>query len=255
MHTDCPVVLHGLSMPDLIQHLIGIHSAPTTLIVCSSRSAFEHQLLSSLSGPPPHVDQVDANAVDVGQVSKHPLVIPTLHLLSCTSTIRLAFCPSLEALRAHLTVLSADHVTEPSSTKRGDTRRPILCILNFLAIHRETTSFSAQGLSRTLAIAVDAAARCGQKLVLSECPVPPETGRTEEGSHEAAMEATGPNDGQDSADTRDPWEEQLSILSVTTKSFGVGSRGWAGRTVSARAVAERWCRFERYQGVQARQVF
>ncbi|KAK8212041.1 hypothetical protein IWZ01DRAFT_433398 [Phyllosticta capitalensis] len=204
MHTDCPVVLHGLSMPDLIQHLIGIHSAPTTLIVCSSR--------------------IDANAVDVGQVSKHPLVIPTLHLLSCTSTIRLAFCPSLEALRAHLTALSADHATEPSSTKRGDTRRPILCILNFLAIHRETTSFSAQGLSRTLAIAVDAAARCGQKLVLSEY-------------------------------TRDPWEEQLSILSVTTKSFGVGSRGWAGRTVSARAVAERWCRFERYQGVQARQVF
>lgn len=40
-----------------------------------------------------------------------------------------------------------------------------------------------------------------------------------------------------------PWDEQLSILNVTTKTFGVGDRGWVGRTVSIRQVAERWCEF------------
>ncbi|KAK7538099.1 uncharacterized protein J3D65DRAFT_552077 [Phyllosticta citribraziliensis] len=208
MHSSCPIVLHGLSMTDLLQHLTATHSAPTTLIVCSSRDLFEHQLVRALGASSLQVDQD-------GHARKHPLVTPTLHLLKSTLTVRLAFCPSLEALRAHLAVYRANHACEVS----GGTREPMLCILNMLALHRETTSFSAQGISRTLAIAVEAAARCGQKLVISEYP----------------------------------WSEQLSILNVTTKSFGVGSRGWAGRTVSARAVAERWCRFERYQGVQARQ--
>ncbi|KAK7509053.1 uncharacterized protein IWZ02DRAFT_387376 [Phyllosticta citriasiana] len=196
MHSNCPIVLHGLTMADLLHHLIGTHSAPTTLIVCSSRDLFEHQLLHALGGS---------------------LLTPTLHLLKSTLTIRLVFCPSLEALRAHLAVYNA--------------QSGILCVLNMLALHRDTTSFSAQGLSRTLAIAVEAAARRGQKLVMSECPGP-----------------------SDSTVEEDPWSEQLSILNVTTKSFGVGSRGWAGRTVSARAVAERWCSFERYQGPEKEHV-
>ncbi|KAK8161241.1 hypothetical protein IWX90DRAFT_289928 [Phyllosticta citrichinensis] len=244
MHSSCPIVLHGLSMTDLLQHLTATHSAPTTLIVCSSRDLFEHQLLRALGASSLHVDQ-DEHA------RKHPLATPTLQLLKSTLTIHLAFCPSLEALRAHLAVYRTNHVSEVS----GGTREPMLCILNMLALHRETTSFSAQGISRTLAIAVEAAARCGQKLVISECPGPSDT-ITGEYRHEAAERL--PQDAEASVDQepsepQDPWSEQLSILNVTTKSFGVGSRGWAGRTVSARAVAERWCRFERYQGVQARQ--
>jgi hypothetical protein len=42
----------------------------------------------------------------------------------------------------------------------------------------------------------------------------------------------------------DPWEEQVSILNVTTKSFGAGERGWVGRTVKIRTVAERWFVFK-----------
>lgn len=222
MHSSCPVVLHGLSMTDLLQHLTATHSAPTTLIVCSSRHLFERRLSRTL-------DQEDRGR-------KHPLLTPTLHLLKSTLPIRLAFCPSLEALRAHLAVYRTNHAGEVNVS--GDAREPQLCILNMLALHRETTSFSAQGISRTLASAVEAAARCGQKLVISEFPAP--------------SDSNNEDDAEADVD-RDPWSEQLSILNVTTKSFGVGSRGWAGRTVSARAVAERWCRFERYRRVQARQ--
>lgn len=53
------------------------------------------------------------------------------------------------------------------------------------------------------------------------------------------------NDGEHQPVQRsdDPWDQQLSMLNVTTKTFGVGERGWVGRTVSVRQVAERWCEF------------
>ena len=40
-----------------------------------------------------------------------------------------------------------------------------------------------------------------------------------------------------------PWDEEVSLLNVTTKSFGAGERGWVGRTVRVRAVVGRWCGF------------
>ena len=40
------------------------------------------------------------------------------------------------------------------------------------------------------------------------------------------------------------WDDEVSILNVTTKSFAAGERGWVGRTVKVRAVAGRWCIFE-----------
>lgn len=50
----------------------------------------------------------------------------------------------------------------------------------------------------------------------------------------------------DERDESSPWDEQLSMLNVTTKTFGIGERGWVGRTVSVRQVAGRWCDFVRY---------
>lgn len=41
-----------------------------------------------------------------------------------------------------------------------------------------------------------------------------------------------------------PWDDEVSILNVTTKSFGAGERGWVGRTVKVRAVVGRWCVFQ-----------
>lgn len=40
------------------------------------------------------------------------------------------------------------------------------------------------------------------------------------------------------------WDEEVSMLNVTTKSFGAGERGWVGRTVAVRTVAGRWCAFK-----------
>ncbi|KAH7063391.1 hypothetical protein B0J12DRAFT_561886 [Macrophomina phaseolina] len=204
-----PTVLHPVSLPDFVRYLVDHHATPTNLVVCSSRADFEKHLLYCLETFPAPQTGVDQ------------LLVPTLDNLFTTSTIRLTFCASLETLRAHLSSLTAkspDRPTAPPSVTSTPFSRtdahPILALLSPIALHRETTSFSAQGLSRTLAIAVEAAAYRKQKLIFAE------------------------------SDT-DPWAEKLSILNVTTKSFGIGDKGWAGRTVTARSVAERWCRFER----------
>lgn len=289
-----PSVLHPVSLPDFLRHLIDHHEAPTSLVVCSSRAAFEQHLLHCLehgsnSAPltPQEAQPAALGLADQQQDSPPPpavsdeLLIPTLHNLFTTSTIRLTFCASLETLRAHLSLLSANAPNRPASPSLGSNRNsgthPVLAILSPIALHKETTSFSAQGLSRTLAIAVEAAAHRRQKLIIAECAVPyhlrqrENDGWTDEergalgadvmldaegleapGEEAVASreEATGAQSGEDvrmggaATEMEDPWEEKLSILNVTTKSFGIGDRGWAGRTVSARTVAERWCRFE-----------
>jgi hypothetical protein len=95
-------------------------------------------------------------------------------------------------------------------------------------------------LNRTLATAVDAAYHTGSQLVLAECPTDLQTISYEDTamgfeSDDAAAPVPG---------TSNPWDDEVSILNVTTKSFGAGERGWVGRTVKVRTIAERWCVFE-----------
>lgn len=292
-----PAVLHPVSLPDFVRRLVDHHATPTNLIVCSSRDHFEKHLLYCLEasrGTEPlapgafqdgglgmEEDQDQDQASPAPPTDADDFLVPTLHNLFTTSTVRLTFCANLESLRAHLSSLTVKSPDPPAlsssaeSTSFGRTDAyPILALLSPIALHKETTSFSAQGLSRTLAIAVDAAAFRKRKLIIAECPAPhhllqrPNDAWMEdeelvgaglisdtegEGDEETKMEdARGgpvvdePGDvtmGGPAVD-EDPWAEKLSILNVTTKSFGIGDRGWAGRTVTARSVAERWCRFE-----------
>jgi len=43
----------------------------------------------------------------------------------------------------------------------------------------------------------------------------------------------------------DPWQQDISILSISARKIGSGSgdRAWAGRTVKAKTIAARWFRF------------
>ncbi|OJD36511.1 uncharacterized protein BKCO1_11000158 [Diplodia corticola] len=280
-----PSVLHPVSLLAFLRHLIDHHAPPTSLVVCSSRADFE-QLLHRLAEDARTSERVaSAGTQDSQEHSPSPppplldeLLMPTIHNLFTTSTIHVTFCASLEALRAYLSSLTtrasgdpASQPTQASTSFGGPTSSyPILALLNPIALHRETTSFSAQGLSRTLAVAVEAAAFRKQKLVITECPIPHHLHRrrnepwTEEeeallgaefGVEEGAEGDTEQRDREGGTATddslmpgtaidRDPWAEKLSILNVTTKSFGIGDRAWAGRTVTARSVAERWCHFE-----------
>lgn len=101
----------------------------------------------------------------------------------------------------------------------------MLVVWGLASLHRSTAEHSAQGLSRSLAAAVEAAKFNEQRLVLAEST--PMSGEVE-------YEGIGR--------VGDPWKEQVPLLSGSVR-FGGEGRLWAGKTVEVERVVARWCRF------------
>jgi len=248
-----PVVIHPIELASFIQHLLSHHAPPTNLIVCSSQDSFLQQLLASTAHEKDDYRQEAENeALDPVNVSRiaaqsHSLLIPTIYQLSTSRTITVTFCATLAQLQAYIGTYSLKKPPGAAEEKTDSSKNgaPTLALLNPLQLHHNTSSFSAQGLSRTFASAVEAATRRSQQLVIAECPsrTPaeavhssvPSTQAEEDEVMELIREETG---------GADPWEQEVSILNVTTKSFGVGERGWVGRTVQVKRIVGRWCVFE-----------
>lgn len=237
-----PIVLEGIKVDELVTLLLEKHTAPSTLIVCGTSDSFIQSLNRA------------TEATDTTQDQPHPLLVNTLRVLGQSRTLHVAFCPSVDAVRAYLSTY------EPTGTISTlniphQTGQPLLAVLDILDVHRETSSWSAQGLSRTFAVAVEAAHRAGQRLVVTECaggsriPAAPDSDEEQAALEDVDLvrgEAVAAEDQGDAArERRSVWDEQVSILNVATKSFGASERGWVGRTVTVRRVAERWCAFRR----------
>lgn len=240
MGSQTPLVLEGISLPDFIQYILKSHGTPSILIICSTKGSFLQQLHDSV-----------ATDADDDQDTGHPTQYqqwrnPTLRLLASCRTVKMVFCPELAHLRAYLAARAYRMSTEAEAESATSTSRQsyrTIAILNLIALHKPTSAFSAQGLSRTLAVAVEAAYYTNSRLVLAECPFAKPTTDYEDMSELPDM----PIDGElhdATVLTSNLWDDEVSILNVTTKSFGAGERGWVGRTVSIRAVVGRWCVFQ-----------
>jgi hypothetical protein len=211
-----PLVLHPLLPSEFLDYLLTHLPAPTktTLIVCSTRETFLHELLACVTS--------SARGGDEPGTTKHPLLVPTLRLISASRAVQLAFTPTLHHLRAYLSVFHAKNPPAPPDTREF----PTLALLNPISVHRSLPEFSAQGLSRTFAAAVEAAARSRMRLVVAEC--------------------TEPNtvqEGDGSGVSKCVWDEQVPLLSGTVRGSGSEEKGWTGRTVKIKRVLERWCLF------------
>ncbi|KZF23215.1 hypothetical protein L228DRAFT_267229 [Xylona heveae TC161] len=117
------------------------------------------------------------------QSQVHPLLIPKLSTLKASRAVKLAFCPSIAHLRAYLSTwtLVAYRAQEPSDNglgagagpdgqRHGERNSARLLIYNSVTMHRDTSEYSVQGLSRTFAAAVEAAARAKARLEFVERP-------------------------------------------------------------------------------------
>ena len=262
-----PAVLHPLSLPGFLTHLVSQPSPPqTTVIVCTSRSTFLADLLASLTPTP------QSNTQDQGQdqhQAAQPLLPPTLRTLLASQRIRLAFCTSVPALHAYLAAYSGP-TGEPGAgaymaRKEGEgeeKQHPVLVLLNTLALLAPTPAFSAQGLGRLVAAGVEAAGRAGARLLVVECVGAGAgggwrgvVGEGEDVDMELGLDEKDAGDGEGvggrlGSMEDNPWEQDIPILNVSARRFGSGGgeRGWAGRTVKARRVVERWCRFSSLEG-------
>lgn len=175
--------------------------------------------------------------------------MPTLRNLATARHVQVAFCPSVQALLAYLATYSGAAANEDGSHRR--TGRENIVLVDPLALHVSTVSYSAQGLSRTFAAAVETAARLGADLVVAECKQAPTNHSSQ---HEDGMDVMMERDEEQPRTTShanlDPWEQEVSILSASAKKFGPGhsERPWAGRTVKVKRIAARWFEFHDFDG-------
>ena len=211
---------------DIVQYVLKQHAQPTILVVCCTREAFLENLRAAIhyADRNPEEPLEDSNHLE----DLHPLLVPTIHLLAISHTVNIAFTPTLTHLKAFLATYQA---TMPPSTvqpkhEKAGSNTSILALLDLIELHRDTTEYSAQGLSRTLAVAVEAAQRSRMQLVLAESKQPCEN----EMAHEGYTEPL------------DIWREQISLLNGSIK-VGGDNRAWAGRTVEVKQVVERWCHY------------
>jgi len=257
-----PMVLEDVSALEMLDFIINNHTSPTTLIMCSTREAFIQELLSmdtrnSSTNTDEHLSDQQYTATETPEIDPplKYLLQPTLHLLSGTRSINLAFCPDVPHLLAYLTLLSnRDTATSPPGVGQTESegKIPILAILNPIGLYRSTSSFSVQGLNRFFACAVETAVVLDRKLVMTECVDPSSRGDESDEDEEMRDGAEDRDDQGQRKKKSNSWDEEVSMLNVTTKTFGAGNRGWAGRTVSVRRIAGRWCRFETLKRDQRR---
>jgi hypothetical protein len=215
------------SIADYISHLLGYHAVTITLVVCSTRDRFLEQLWACVCTSQPwapqsdHFEQHNGSDPPLGPVDQmHPLLNRSLGLISRSRRVKLVFCPTVDNIRAFLSIL---HVDKHGLEGTGESKhRGMLAILDLIALHHMTTEFSAQGLSRTLAIAVEAAANQGVNLMLTECM-----------------------DAVDKTLERGErlWHMHVPLLSDAVK-IGDSRHTHPGRSVSVKRVAERWFRSE-----------
>lgn len=180
------------------------------IVVCSTREHFLEQL---------------AAAVHYGTTTPegHGLITKAIGLLSRSQDVKLAFCETLEHLRAYIPVLDVASTKREGNTADESSQRPLLAVLNPLALHLPTTEFSAQGLSRTLAGAVEVTARQDVDLVLCECVDAMENANKEHG------EAL--------------WNTEVPLLNGTAR-IGTEESTSRGHSVPMKKVAQRWFEFD-----------
>lgn len=231
-----PVATTFPRLVELISTILKVHTAPIVLVICATREDFLQDLQTEL-----HRDSPE---------SQHPLLVPTIHLLATTRTIRLAFTPSLGHLRAYLATyqLTIETLEKSPRLQQGlvSNLSPMLFIFGLIALHSSSsTEFSAQGLTRSVAMAVEAADNAGAKLVLAELL------RKGNDENNGTMDAENHiNIGESETEYKyDPWRQQVSLLNGSIRS-GDDSRPWSGRTIEVRTIVGRWCKFEALDGEQ-----
>lgn len=227
------------STADFLNYILDDSDAyATVLIVCSTRDFFLEQLSACTRNHPQRTSPPAQDKYEHGpnlDLRPHPtqrtcsLLAKTIGLIAQSQRVKLVFCPTVAHLRAYLSVL----LTDMQQWMKLDNSRycqKMLAILDLVALHCNTVEFSAQGLSRTLASAVEAASKQDASLVLSEC---------------AHTIAPCPEHGEGL------WHMHVPLLSDALRIGDDGRSTWTGRGIPIKRIAQRWFRFEREDARQA----
>lgn len=214
-----PLVFESCQAHHVLQFCMQHASPSKHLIVGSSRDKFLHDLMDELRR----------------ETSQPSLLESTLTNIHHSRNIRITFCPDLANLQAYLSALPHLDRSDVAIKDECNPIAPLLVFLNPIRLHEPTLSFSAQGFNRTFATAVETAHHMHCHLIVVESDMP-RHGHADD--HEGDVDIL--SDGEP---TVSPWDQEVSMLNITTKTFGTGERGWVGRAVKIRRIAERWFTF------------
>ncbi|KAK0112778.1 hypothetical protein ONS95_014511 [Cadophora gregata] len=267
-----PLAITPALPSELLTYILSHQTYPTTLLICQSRANFLSSLQRCMPNtvqrqPPLYVEQSlpghgqnegepvefeperqgEREAQERQRVIHHPLLVATLHQIVASRFVNLVFIPTLSHLRAYLAVFSGEAEKGRETTGEGppkqkfekmSNRSPLLVVYGLVALHRDTSEWSAQGLGISVAALVEAGWRGGRGVVVIE---------------EREWDADGNiggnySDGGEGRESRTTgWEERLPMLNGSVKRIGLESEdgGWSGRTVEVGRVLGRWFRFEK----------
>lgn len=234
-------VLSVASVADFVNYILLKTHSLTTVVVCSTRERFLEQLIASVQSQlqededhkvpdnePSPLIEADQPSPSTLSTSAHSLLSNTIGSIASSQRVKLAFCPSLAHLRAYLSTFQS-HLSHGSIDPEKQDAMPeksVIAILDFLAAHYMSTQFSAQGLSQTLALAVETAARDDSTILLCECNDAVNLGDRDHGPR--------------------LWDLHVPLLNGGTirSDHERASSSWSGRHITVRQVAQRWFKFE-----------
>ncbi|KAI0147654.1 hypothetical protein GGR57DRAFT_249446 [Xylariaceae sp. FL1272] len=239
--TTRPIFISPALPTELLTYILQHHVYPTTLIICSSRTDFLNSLSRDAQSSVNETTTVPDEEVPdkpqelphsrdtrtVGAVKHALLSSSPLHQIATSRHIRIIYTRTVTHLRAYLSVFSPEDSrvpTPPPKFQATGNRKPHLILYGFLDLHRDTSEWSAQGLSNTASALVEIAHRLSwQGLIIEPKKSEPAT----------TLEAT--------------LSEAVPILSGGVRRYGLDSEegAWSGRTVEVGKVLSRWCRFQR----------
>ncbi|KAJ4387133.1 hypothetical protein N0V93_007722 [Gnomoniopsis smithogilvyi] len=238
--TPSPLILSPALPSELLAYIIQYESHPTTLLMCCSRAEFVSDLVSDVQKSRPHpVENKGSPSLAASTLLSSPL-----YQVAIARHIRVVFIPTVSHLRAYLSVFSpADSKIPPppNDFPSTDERLPLLLVYGFLGLHRDTSEWSAQGISATAAGFVEAARKNRFKAVVVDPPLGSDMGEDEAVGERASSTAECVM-----------FEEEMPVLSASVVRVGVDfeDAAWTGRRVSVDRVLGRW--FQYQQGAWSR---
>ncbi|KAK7956571.1 uncharacterized protein PG986_005793 [Apiospora aurea] len=281
------LVLSPALPSELLTYILDHHVYPTTLIICSSRAAFLEALVHETTqhgqpipdsrntlGEEANLDNHD-NPIPGGHQAPPPQQVPPrpppppdsnirllsspLYQLSISRHIRTIYTPTVTHLRSYLSIFSptsssSNPIPPPPSSFRSPTARrpPHLILYGLVALHRDTSEWSAQGLGTTCAAVAETGRRLGWRVEVADPPGPSPYQSPRD--HDLTLGDETHEDGRSRKTLRG--EEALQKLlgeKVPILSGGVPLRpglfdadeggGWSGRAVEVGRVLSRWCDF------------
>ena len=236
-----PIFLSPALPSELLLYILKHHVYPTTLIICSSQADLITEISEDISaqsrgsapniaghqeldeGEPVHHQTLEKEDGD----GKHALLSSSLYQIATSRHIRVVYVPTVTHLRAFLSVFSPDEsgLPAPPLTLRTDGKARLI-IYGLVHLHRDTSEWSAQGLSNTASALVESTHRLSWRTLIIE-PL------------------SGPSDTA----LEELLQEIVPILKGGARRPGLAFEegAWSGRTVEVGRVLGRWFRFQRAQ--------